>query len=254
LSVKLKSRVGEINYNSRGSKMEIVEYNSNHNVVIRFENYKCVCQYSQFKSGHVFNPYDKSIYGKGYIGEGPYAISINKGETINRSYHTWHDMLRRCYAREYQQKNPAYIGCSVCEEWLNFQNFAKWYDENYYEIDGQIMNIDKDILVKGNRIYSPETCVFVPSPINSLFVKNDVRRKTTPVGISICTNGDYLAKCSDGTGKDIRLGRFKTYEDAFVVYKANKEIIVKKVAEKFKSYIPCKLYDTMMNYIVEITD
>lgn len=254
MGAKLKNRVGETNYNSRGSKMKIVEYNNSYDVVVQFEEYKCRCQYSQFKTGQVFNPYDKTVYGIGFIGEGEYKVSNNKGKEINHAYDTWHGMLRRCYAEEYQRKNPAYLDCTVCDEWHNFQSFAKWYEENYYIIDGQIMNLDKDILVKGNRVYTPETCIFVPSSINNLFVKNDVNRKTTPIGISICTNGDYLARCANGTGRDKRLGRFKTYEEAFNVYKIYKEKIVKQVAEKFRLSIPPIIFNTMMKYIVEITD
>jgi len=234
--------------------MKIVEYNSSLDVTVQFEGYRKKCQYVQFKTGQVSNPYDKTVYKIGFIGEGKYKVSNNKGKEVNHAYYTWHGMLRRCYAEEYQRKNPAYLDCTVCEEWHNYQNFAKWYEGNYYKIDNEIMCLDKDILIKGNRIYKPDTCCFVPLSINNLFVKNDVNRKTTPIGISICTNGDYLAKCSNGTGRDIRLGRFKNYEEAFNVYKIYKEKIVKQVAEKFKSFIPCKVFNTMMNYIVEITD
>lgn len=86
-------------------------------------------------------------------------------------------MLERCYSARYQERKPTYKGCSVCDEWLNYQNFAKWYDDNYYEIKGEIMCLDKDILVKGNKIYSPENCVFVPNYINVLFARIGCKNK-----------------------------------------------------------------------------
>lgn len=81
-----------------------------------------------------------------------------------KSYKTWDTMIRRCYSKYKQVENPTYIGCSVCEEWLTFSNFKRWFDENY--IEGY--ELDKDILVKGNKVYSPETCCFVPKRLNLL--------------------------------------------------------------------------------------
>ena len=80
-------------------------------------------------------------------------------------------MLGRCYNEYNLKRRPTYKGCEVCDEWLNFQNFAEWFDNNYYTIDNEAVCLDKDILIKGNKTYSPEACVFVPITINSLFTK-----------------------------------------------------------------------------------
>ena len=93
-------------------------------------------------------------------------------------------MLTRCYSDKYKKKKPTYEDCKVYEELLNFQNFAKWDSENYYEIEGETMCLDKDILVKHNKIYSPETCVYVPNTINVLFTKSDKIRGNTPIGVN----------------------------------------------------------------------
>lgn len=68
-------------------------------------------------------------------------------------------MIKRCYNQKCLLKDNTYRGCSVCDEWLNFQNFGEWYDENYYEVPNEVMDLDKDILHKGNKIYSPDNCV-----------------------------------------------------------------------------------------------
>lgn len=119
------------------------------------------------KKGNVRNVYDRNLFNVGYLGEGIYKSKVNRKNTTQ--YNAWQNMLRRCYNESYQEKHPTYIGCEVIKEWHNFQNFTKWYDENYYEIEGQIMDLDKDIMVIGNKIYSPETYLFVPQSINKLF-------------------------------------------------------------------------------------
>jgi hypothetical protein len=163
-------------------------------------------------------------------------------------------MLKRCYNVEYSKKDNAYMDCEVCDEWFNFQNFAKWYDENFYEIEGEKIHLDKDILIKGNKIYSPETCVFVPARINILFAKSKSKRGDYPIGVHLDKRTNkFISSCRDKTKYDY-LGSFEVIEYAFQTYKIHKEKLIKQVAEDYKEKIPAKLYNAMMNYIVEITD
>ena len=242
------NKVGDINYNSFGSKMEIVKYINSRNVDIYFEEYNWTLYNSRadiFYLGNIKCPYEPRHYNKGYIGEGKY-----NSKKYKNIYNSWHDMLRRCYDIEYHKKEPTYIGCAVCNEWLNFQNFAQWYEENYYEINGEAMALDKDVLIKGNKIYSPQTCVFVPRKINNLF------RKTKGVVLSKKLN-KYIAQCSvtkNNKKTTQYLGVFNTFEEAFLTYKKFKENYIKQVADEYKPYIPKELYDAMYRYEVEITD
>ena len=143
----------------------------------------------------------------------------------------------------------------MCEEWKNFQNFAKWVEDNYYECNGEKMCIDKDILVKGNKIYSPSTCIFVPKSINSLFISGKTTRGGLPIGVSISkSTGKFRASCGNSHNESIYLGCYNTPQEAFNVYKNFKEMVVKQIADEYKPYIPKKLYDAMYNYEVEITD
>lgn len=163
-----KNRLNETNINTKGEKMTIVEYKDRYNITVEFEcGYRTKTTYPNFKKGNVKNVYYRSVYGIGYIGEGNFKACKNKER--NNYYGIWSDMLRRCYSEKYRDKKPSYVGCTVCEEWHNFQNFAKWYEENYYEFEDEIMQLDKDILVKGNRVYSPKTCLILPNSINSIF-------------------------------------------------------------------------------------
>ena len=79
-------------------------------------------------------------------------------------YRAWKNMLKRCHSDKYQKDRPTYIGCSVCKEWLTFSNFRRWMLTQ----DWQGKQIDKDIKFKGNKIYSPETCMFVTNKENTI--------------------------------------------------------------------------------------
>lgn len=243
-------RIGKINKNTYGSLMEVVKYNRAGDIWVKFiEHGNLVhAQWNDFFKGIVKNPYDRTIHGVAYIGEGVYKAYINNKQTPQ--YKTWVHIIRRCYHTETQRKCPTYIGCSVSEEWHNFQVFGKWFDENYYEIEGETMCIDKDILVKGNKIYSPETCIFAPNRINMLFLKANSKRGVLPVGVRAPKGtSKYLAECKNGN--DIkRLGMHVTIEEAFLAYKMYKENIIQQVAEDYKDKIPLKLYEAMISYQV----
>lgn len=253
-------RTGEKNINNFDSKMIIIRYRKAIDIDVYFPEYNWTAenvQYGNFKKGNVACPYERSIYGVGYLGEGKYKIWENGKQT--KCYKVWYSMLQRCYDSKYKEKHLTYIDCEVCEEWLNFQNFAEWYYNNYYEVEGERMHLDKDILVKGNKIYSPETCIFVPERINTLFTKCNKSRGNCLIGTSLFKNGKYVAHCSlidseTGKSKYEHLGYYETQEEAYEVYKRYKEKNIKEVADYYKDKIPSKLYNAMYNYEVEITD
>ncbi len=253
-----EERTGQINYNNYNSKMTLIDYKGARNILVRFENgYTTKSEYKEFKNGSISNPYDKSVFEIGYIGEGKYKVKING--KISKQYNNWHSMIERCYCIKYQNKYPAYAGCTVCEEWLNFQNFGKWHDENYYKLENRRIELDKDILSKGNKIYSPENCIYVPDDINKLFTKRNLHRGIYPVGvIRNITNKHkniYTAQCSGGLRETHKwLGNFETVLMAFEAYKTYKEQSIKNIAEKYKGKIPEILYLAMYQYQVELTD
>jgi len=247
-------RLGETKTNTLGNVMKIVEYNNATDIVVEFEDgYRVKSRYDDFKRGYIKNPYFKSVLSIGYVGVGRFVTTFNNRNSLE--YDKWRSMLIRCYDTKYHEKQPTYIGCSVCEEWLCFQNFALWMEKNYYEIDGQKMQLDKDILLKGNRIYSPETCIFVPQEINNLFTDHDNLRGNCPVGVYHHKhNNRYVAQCSVGSGVSNYLGSFPDMLSAFEVYKNFKENHIKEVAEKYKDQIPQKLYNALLEYKINIGD
>lgn len=172
----------------------------------------------------------------------------------DKYYNKWLAMIKRCCDSNFKIKYPTYKECKVCEEWLEYSNFKKWHDENYYEIEDEKTHLDKDILIKGNKVYSPKTCVFVPQRINTLFTKSNKRRSNLPIGVKKDKNA-YVAQCSIGGNKNKKyLGRFETSEEAFNSYKQFKEQYIKEIADEYNGRIPQILYDAMYKYEVEITD
>jgi len=223
--------------------------------IIELERKEEVCkqQHTRFsRNGYSVNKV--SAFGVGYIGDGKYETSTDENGRTSTHYIKWRSMLSRCYDPKTQLLHPTYIGCTVSDEWLNFQNFAKWYDNNIYEFNNETLQLDKDILVKHNRIYSPETCLLVPANINRLFKMRDKNKKNTPTGVSYVKRTNmYSANCKQN-GRAKYLGGFKTPEEAFYAYKVYKEKIIKEVAEEYKSKIPDRLYKAMCDYEVNISD
>ena len=253
------NRTGEENINSFGSEMMIIKYRNAKDIDVYFPEYDWIAKnriYGNFKKGKISCPYEKNVYKVGYLGEGDYKVKENG--KITRYYETWHGMLRRCYDEKYHKKHPTYKDCVASEKFHNFQNFSEWDDENYYEIEGERMCLDKDILFKHNKIYSPETCLYVPQIINNLFVKSDSKRGNNPIGVSLRGN-EYRTECQifnpeTRKSKKEYLGYYDTQEKAFEVYKYYKEKNIKQMADYFKGQIPDKLYRALYNYEVEITD
>lgn len=249
-------RTGETNTNNYGTLMMIIEYNSARDIIVEFQDkykYRVHTEYRNFKEGCVRNVYDRTVYDVGMFGEGKY----NRIDHL-KLYNSWQHMLRRCYDPYTLNKDMSYIDCFVDEYFHNLQNFGGWYEENYYEVKGELMCLDKDILCKNNKIYSPDTCVFVPERINKLFIRNISQRTDLPIGVQYRKDRNkYIARCNiteNGREKRIQLGQYKTAKEAFIIYKKFKEGYIKIVADQYRNKIPKKVYEAMYDYTVEWND
>jgi len=148
-------------------------------------------------------------------------------------YAVWRDMLKRCFSAKYKNKNPAYADVICCDEWLTFSNFKAWMEQQ----DWEGRQLDKDLLVAGNNIYSPETCVFVPSLINNFVCKKRTKPKDTgtPFVVSKLKSGNYQALLSNNLMKGTYsyLGIFKTLEEAHRAWQKEKIIITEELLNIF---------------------
>lgn len=224
---------------TEGYTIEILEYKGWNNSKIRLSDGTTLenIVLSNIKSGQIKNPNHKTKYGIGYFGQGIFT-SVSKDL---KKYTTWSAMFQRCYDNKYQEKQPTYKGCSVAEEWHNFQNFAKWYEENY--VEG--FHLDKDILVKGNKIYSPETCCFVPREIN-VFLQKRHKNSDLPTGIKRKVNR-YQVVLTNQDGR-INFGSYKTVVEATEKVLIEKEKYAKFLSNKYKKQITSKVYQILINY------
>lgn len=163
------------------------------------------------------------------------------------AYSKWTGMLTRCYNPKYHVKKPTYKGCSVCDEWLTFSKFKAWYDLN----NRVGMELDKDILVRGNKIYSPEFCRFVPKEINTLLLTGS--KSTNPNKLQGAygptKNGSYVAKISKNS-KLIYLGTEPTELLAHLLYKMVKEQWINDLANHYYSLgqIDSDLYTALLHW------
>lgn len=260
---KGNKRLGEEQLSNQGCLMKIVEYNNCMDIIVEFQDkYKTRMHtdYGNFIKGKAKNPYHPTVCGIGIIGV-KYPSVINGKAT--KEYETWRDMLRRCFDKKTKSNNPCYKDVSCCKDWLLFENFYDWLhsQENFDKWCNEYRSaIDKDILLKGNKIYSPETCCLTPHYINSLFVKNNIVRGILPVGVNYYKQlNKYCASMSileNGKTKKKTIGYYDTPEKAFQAYKQFKEQHIKQLAQEEynKGNITKRCYEAMMNYKVEIDD
>jgi hypothetical protein len=155
-----------------------------------------------------------------------------KGDKYNvKSYAKWRGMLYRCYSKLSVEKQPTYIGCTVCDEWLDFQNFAEWF-HNHYPKDGKIYEIDKDIKVPLNKVYSPEACIFVDDKVNSFVIDSGATRGRYMIGVTLHKKkGKLSSRCRNPiTGIRENLGYFSDEIEAHLAWRKRKSELAYELA------------------------
>lgn len=180
---------------------------------------------------------DKLIHGFG-INDSDYVTEVKK-KTGKISvlqwacpfYVRWKSMLFRCYSASCHKRQPTYIGCTVCEEWLTFSNFKAWMQQQ----DWQGKHLDKDLIIRGNKVYSPDTCVFVDRLTNNFTTDSAANRGPLMIGVRLfpekITNR-YAACCNNPfTGKVQKVGYFSTEEKAYAAWKKRKHELACQLAD-----------------------
>lgn len=190
----------------------------------------------------------KLVCGVGF-NDGKYPVAV--GRKHIKEYNLWRSLLNRCYSPIYQKKRPTYIGCSASENFKSYSYFYEWC-QSQMGFGREDFQLDKDFLIRGNKIYSEDTCLFLPRELNSLLISSKACRGTLPVGVS-AHSGKFKAECHRGLPSNY-LGHFCTPELAFQAYKQAKEGFIKLQAERWKDSINTRAYEALMCYEVLITD
>lgn len=235
-------------FNTRNyGELVITKYVNNKEVYVKFieTGYETKAGLSDIRNGKVKDRLVSSVCGVGVIGDETTKVNSK----VLKEYLLWHNMLKRCYCEKLHKRKPSYETCEVSENFKSYPYFKEWCNSQIgFNQDG--WHLDKDILVKGNKVYSEDTCCFVPKEINILLVKHDKRRSDYLLGVDCHKNRkQFRARCSDK-----HLGWFNTELEAFHVYKQAKEQYIKELANKWKDQIDPRAYEALMKYEVEITD
>ena len=251
--ISYKDCVGKIFKSKPSGDFKIVKYNDNRNVEIQFLNtgYKMVTTLGNIRNGKIKDPYLPSVYGIGVVG-GKYPSKVDGIQT--KEYELWSGMLRRCYSDNSKKKHPTYEGCEVSDKFKSYEYFYEWCHKQI-GFDNKGWQLDKDLLIKGNKVYNEDSCVFIPQEINLVLIKRTASRGKHLIGVYWSkTNKAFVAKVCKNKGEQEYLGSFKTEIEAFNAYKQAKEAFVKEQANVWKSQIDIRAYEALMNYTVDITD
>ena len=255
--VSYKDCVGKVCKSLSSGDFKIVKYNNAKNVEIQFlkTGYEATVELGHIKSGSIKDPHSPSVFGVGILGT-RYPSSVNGVHT--KEYKLWTGMLQRCYSDSFKKKRPTYEDCKCSENFKSYEYFYEWCNKQI-GFNNEGWHLDKDLLtkgnIKGNKVYSETTCVFIPNEINILLTKCTASRGKYLIGVCWCnTHKAFKAQVSKSKGKREHLGYFNTELEAFNAYKVAKESFVKEQAENWKDKIDGRAYEALMNYQVEITD
>ena len=251
--VTTKDCVDKVCKSKLSGDFKILKYNDNRNVEIQFlkTGYEATVELVQVKRGNVKDPYLPSVCGVGIVGT-KYPITINS--ILTKEYTLWCSMLKRCYSNAYKKRQPTYEGCEVSNKFKSYEYFYEWCNKQI-GFGNKDWQLDKDLLTKGNKVYSENTCIFIPAEINLLLIKRESLRGTHLIGVYWNKKASaFVARVNKNKGKREHLGLFKTELEAFNAYKQAKESFIKEQAEKWKSQIDVRAYNALMNYEVGIDD
>jgi len=246
---KRKIQPGDVFDTYEGEQVVVLEYRNALDVLVKHldehGHIRSVRAY-HLKEGRVKNPYKRTASGVGYIGHGKYKPS--KGRVYSKAYKVWTDMLHRVYSEKALGKDKSYVGCSVCEEWHNFQNFAEWYYQQP-NAESSGFHLDKDLIKWGNKVYCPEACSLVPEAVNSILTGSPSCKKDLPRGV-------YKKGNKYGAGISVKkkrehLGTYDTIEEARSVYEEAKRDHIKRVVDEHKDVLDPRVYENLINWKLE---
>lgn len=251
--------VGFSNKNKQGDLYRVVEYNGSRDVTVLFEstNTFIKSEAKEVKNGSIKNPLSKSAYGVGCFGVGKFKAKI--GQKFTQEYQTWIGMIGRVYSEKELAKHPLYERITVCDFFLNYQNFAGWCQSQVgfkvKDVNGRHFYIDKDLLIPNNSVYSPEACCFIPCAINSALKGRQYNKQDqTPSGVYWHKASNSFIASLGKFDKQAHLGCFGSIAAAEAEYTKEKESYVRELAELYKCKISEKAYKALLEFSLSDRD
>lgn len=243
--------VGKVFKSNKCGDVVVLEYENCDNVTVKFLDTGVVMktQSHHLKDGAIKDRMSPSVHGVGVLGDQPSTINGVK----TKEYHLWRGMITRCYSPKTYIRYPTYTHCEVSEYFKNYSNFKVWCGTQIgFGKEG--WELDKDILLKGNKVYSEDTCCFVPKAINLLLCKSDSIRGKYPLGVKYCQRSKGFIATVTKENVTHTIGKYNTSTEAFNAYKVAKEAHIKLVISKWKDELDPRVYDALYNWEVKITD
>jgi len=231
-----KNNIGFTTTTKEGYQLEVIAGGSKKSyVTAKIRDYVIEVHMGSIRRGAVRYPYHKSVFDTGYLGVGKHSTATKYNGKI--VYDTWNSMLQRCYSKGSSVKTPTYKNVTVHKDWHNFQNFAEWFLTN--SVKDYVL--DKDLLsTENNKIYSKDTCIFIPRGLNS-FITSIFSNNTSGVrGVSLNKNsGKWRAFIfCKSIQKNKYLGQFTTKEEAISIYKKERAKQAQVWKDKMKGILP----------------
>lgn len=236
-----KYTVGSVFETNNFGKVEVLKYRGCRSIDIRFLNTGTVVTTtsSRLCDGGVRDRYAATVYGRGFIGEERTKV---KGKTLP-AYLAWSNMMTRCYNPKYHERFPTYRGCKVSKDWFSFKTFKGWWEGNH--VEGY--ELDKDLLGDG-KLYSEQTCAYIPAPLNMLLVSNYRQRGDCVLGVTLQNSGYYHAQVNKGNGT-VSLGLFTSEIAAQEAYVNGKRLYTNSLL--FSLYGEGKISSRVWRSVVE---
>ena len=251
--IDVKSSVGVVCKSKSFGDFKIVEYKGYNNVVIEFleTGYRKSCDAKEVKTGSVKDKLLPTVLGVGIVGD-KYKTKVDGKHT--KEYSIWRGLFKRCYDEKFHKNNITYVECEVVGNFIYYDKFFDWCNKQIgFGVDG--FEIDKDLLIKGNKYYSEDFCVFLPKEINTALTKRGNDRGDCAIGVSYRERDRmFYVRVGKGEFGRANVGRYKTELEAFSAYKKEKEKQLRYLANKWKDQIDERAYNALMNYEVSIDD
>ena len=251
--VTTKNCLGKVLKTKSNGDLKVISVVNNKLIEVEFVNtgYKTNTSIGNLRRGVIKDRLMSNVFNYGIIGE-KYKTRV-KG-TLLKEYRYWHAMIERCYSGKlHGGVNKTYKNCTTSENFKSYEYFYEWcQNQTGFGVDG--FELDKDLLIKGNKIYSENTCVFLPKEVNTALAKSTATRGTSLIGTTFNKRlGKYVSQINKFNSKK-HLGIFDTELEAFNAYKQAKEEHIKNMAKKWKDKIDDRAYHALIDYKVEITD